>query len=127
MEINKMTKGAAIQSFFERFMDAYAVSSVPEDVVFPYLTYEYTVDAWDGGEVGITVNLWFYTESEAIPNAKVQQISDAIGMGGVTIRCDGGFVWIKRGTPWSTSLADDTAPGIKRRYINIVAEYMTLN
>ena len=69
MEINKMTKGAAIQSFFERFMDAYAVSSVPEDVVFPYLTYEYTVDAWDGGEVGITANLWFYTESEAIPNA----------------------------------------------------------
>lgn len=122
-----MRKDFVLQSFFERFMDAYAVASVPEDVVFPYLTYEYVVDTWENGEVGITVNMWFYTESEAIPNAKVQQLSNAIGYGGITLPCDGGFLWIKRGSPWCQSLADDTAPGIKRRYINVTAEYMTLN
>ena len=122
-----MTKGAALQAFFSRFMDAYAASAVPDDVVFPYLTYELTTSAWDGGEVGITVNLWFYTTGEAVPNAKAQELSDAIGYGGVTLPCDGGFIWLKRGSPWCQNLQDDTDQNIKRRYINVTAEYMTLN
>lgn len=123
-----MTKGAALHNFFSGFgMDAYAASSVPEDVTFPYLTYELITSAWEGGEVGLTVNLWFYTTSEAIPNAKAQELSAAIGLGGVIIPCDGGFIWLKRGSPWCQSLQDDTSPTIKRRYINISAEYMTMN
>ena len=122
-----MTKGAALQAFFSRFMDAYAASAVPDDVTFPYLTYELITSAWDGGEVGLTVNLWFYTTSEAVPNAKAQGLSDAIGYGGVTLPCDGGFIWLKRGSPWCQNLQDDTDPNIKRRYINVTAEYMTLN
>ena len=122
-----MTKGAALHQFFSGFgMDAYAASSVPEDAVFPYLTYELITDNFDGGEVGLTVNLWFYTESEAIPNAKAQEVADALGIGGHLIQCDGGFVWLKRGTPFAQSLKDDTAPKIKRRYLNITAEYMTM-
>ena len=122
-----MTKGAALQAFFSQFMDAYAASAVPEDVTFPYLTYELITSAWDCGEVGLTVNLWFYTTSEAVPNAKAQELSDAIGYGGKSIECDGGFIWLKRGSPWCQNLRDDTDPNIKRRYINVTAEYMTLN
>ena len=122
-----MTKGAALQAFFSQFMDAYAASAVPDDVTFPYRTYELITSAWDGGEVGLTVNLWFYTTSEAVPNAKAQELSDAIGYGGVTLPCDGGFIWLKRGSPWCQNLQDDTDPNIKRRYINVTAEYMTLN
>ena len=122
-----MTKGAALQTFFSQFMDAYAASAVPEDVTFPYLTYELITSAWDGGEVGLTVNLWFYTTSEAVPNAKAQELSDAIGYGGKTIECDGGFIWLKRGSPWCQNLQDDTDKNIKRRYINVTAEYLTLN
>ena len=122
-----MTKGAALQAFFSQFMDAYAASAVPEDVTCPYLTYELIPSAWDGGEVGLTVNLWFYTTSEAVPNAKAQELSDSIGYGGVTLPCDGGFIWLKRGSPWCQNLQDDTDPNIKRRYINVTAEYMTLN
>ena len=122
-----MTKGAALQAFFSKFMDAYAASAVPEDVTFPYLTYELITSAWDCGEVGLTVNLWFYTTSEAVPNAKAQELSDAIGYGGVTLSCDGGFIWLKRGSPWCQNLQDDTDKNIKRRYINVTAEYMTLN
>lgn len=122
-----MTKGEALHQFFSGFgMDAYAASSVPEDVVFPYLTYELVTDNFDGGEVGLTVKLWFYTESEAIPNAKAQEVADALGIGGLLILCDGGFVWLKRGTPFAQSLKDATAPKIKSRYLNITAEYMTM-
>lgn len=123
-----MTKAAAIYQFFNSFgLTAYAATSVPEDTVFPYLTYELVVDAWEGGEVNIPVNLWFYTESEAIPNVKAHEISEAIGYGGVLLHCDGGYVWLKRGSPWCQSLRDDTAENIKRRYINVSAEYLTLN
>lgn len=123
-----MTKAATIYEFFNSFgITAYAATSVPEDAIFPYLTYELVIDAWDGGEVNIPVNLWFYTESEAIPNAKAQQISEAIGNGGKLLSCDGGYVWLKRGSPWCQSLRDDTSANIKRRYINVIAEYFTLN
>lgn len=120
-----MTKAAVLQDFFSGFLPAYASSSVPEDVLFPYLTYDLTLDAWTGGEVGLTVNLWYYTDSEAIPNAKAQELSEAIGQGGRILPCDGGFVWLKRGSPWCQSLRDDTDPGIKRRYLNVTAEYLT--
>lgn len=123
-----MTKAAVLYEFFNSFgMTAYAATSVPEDVVFPYLTYELVVDSWEGGEVALTVNLWFYTSSEAIPNAKAQQIADAIGTGGNVLPCDGGYIWIKRGSPWCQSLPDDTAADIKRRYLNVTVEYLTLN
>jgi hypothetical protein len=121
-----MTKGEALYGFFSRFgMNAYAATAVPDDVVFPYLTYDAIFDTWESGEVGLTVNLWFYTDSETVPNAKAQEISDAIGSGGVTVSCDGGFIWIKRGSPFAQPLTDDTAPGIKRRLINLSVEYMT--
>lgn len=122
-----MTKGEALQAFFSRFLNAYAAAAVPEDVIFPYLTYDLITGAWDGGEVGLTVNLWYYTESEAIPNAKAQKLSEAIGMGGVVLPCEGGYIWLKRGSPWCQSLKDDTDPTIKRRYINMTAEYLTKN
>lgn len=122
-----MTKGEVLQSFFSRFLTAYPSTSVPDKVTFPYLTYEPIFDSFGGGEVGLTVNLWFYTKSEAIPNAKAQELSETIGPGGITLPCDGGYIWLKRGSPWCQNLSDATNPGIKRRYINVTAEYLTLN
>ena len=123
-----MTKAAALYKFFSSFgMPAYEASSVPDDVIFPYLTYELITSAWSGGEVGLTVNLWFYTTSEAIPNAKAQELSEAIGIGGVMLLCDFGAIWLKRGSPWCQSLKDETSPTIKRRYLNVTAEYMTID
>ncbi len=121
-----MTKDKALHAWFQSFgVPFYPASSVPNDVLFPYGTYELITSAWDEGEVGLTVNLWYYTESEAIPNTKAQEISNAIGMGGTLVPCDGGAIWIKRGSPWCQNLRDDSAPNIKRRYLNITAEYLT--
>ena len=122
-----MTKGAALQAFFSQFMDAYAASAVPDDATLPYLTYELITSAWNGGEVGLTVNMWFRTTSEKEPNAAVDKLSKAIGLGGVQLPCDDGVIWLKRGSPWAQSLTDATDKTIKRRYINVTAEYLTLN
>ena len=53
--------------------------------------------------------------------------AEVSGIIGATIPCDGGFIWLKRGSPWCQNLQDDTDQNIKRRYINVTAEYMTLN
>ena len=39
--------------------------------------------------------------------------------------CDGGAVWLKRSTPFSQSMADDTDASIKRRYLLMTAEFET--
>ena len=122
-----MTKGAALQSFFNGIMTSYAASSVPDNATLPYLTYELITSAWGGGEVGLTVNMWFRTTSEKEPNAAVDKLSNAIGLGGVQIPCDDGVIWLKRGSPWAQSMIDETDKTIKRRYINVTAEYLTLN
>lgn len=122
-----MTKNKALYAWFNEFMPFYRASSVPNDVEFPYGTYEYIESAFDGGENGMTVNLWFYTESEAMPDSKAQELSERIGYGGTIIPCDGGYIWLKRGSPFCQSLKDETDSNIKRRYINVTAEYLTLN
>ncbi len=122
-----MTKDVALQSFFESFgLTAYPSSSVPEDTVFPWLTYDPVFSDWDGEPVSITVNLWYRTESERIPNAKAFEIEKAISKGGKTVPCDGGFIWIKKGMPFVQSLKDETDDLIKRRYIQLTAEFLTL-
>lgn len=121
-----MTKAAALQQFFSSFgIPAYASSAVPDDAVFPWLTYDLSTSAWDDGDVSLTVNLWYYTTSEAVPNAKAEEISKAIGLGGKLLPCDEGVIWLKRGSPWCQSLHDDSDSMIKRRYINMTADYMT--
>lgn len=123
-----MTKAAALYKFFSGFgMPAYPSSSVPDDAIFPYLTYDLVTNSWGGEPVSLTVNLWFYTESEAVPNAKAMELSKAIGLGGVILPCEDGYVWLRRGDPWCQSLSDETSPTIKRRYINVTAEYLTKN
>ena len=122
-----MTKNKALFAWFNEFMPFYRASSVPDDVVMPYGTYEYIDNAFDAGEVGLTVNLFFRTESEAVPDEAAQNLSKRIGYSGVTIPCDEGYIWLKRGSPFCQSLTYENDPAIKRRYINITAEYLTFS
>lgn len=123
-----MTKQAALQQFFSGFgIPAYPSTSVHKSATYPYLTYDPRYAAFEEGEQAFTVNLWYWTDNEAIPNAKAQEISERIGRGGCTIPCDGGFIWLKRGSPFSQPVIDPGDTNIKRRYINVSAEYLTLN
>lgn len=123
-----MTKSAALYNFFSSFeIPAYVDTNVPEDATFPYLTYNNVIDSLSGGDVALTVNLWYLTTSEKLPNDKAEEIAERIGYGGTTLECDGGYIWLKRGSPWCQSLTDTTDIRIKRRYINVTAEYITEN
>lgn len=124
-----MTPEAAIYTFLSGFaIPAYAASSVPDQAQFPYITYDLVLGEWEQGEVNIPVNVWYRTESEAMPNAKVREISHAIGMGGVTIPCDGGMLWLKKGSPWAQAVTiDGEDEKVKRRLLNISIETITFD
>lgn len=122
-----MTETQALYEFWNGFgLKAYPSTSVPEDTKFPWLTYEVQTAHFGSQPVNIAVNLWYHTDSEAIPNKKVKEISDEIGFGGVTIPCDTGVLWIKRGAPWCINLSDESDISIKRRQLNVTIEFLTV-
>lgn len=121
-----MTPEAAIYQFLSSFsIPAYSSSSVPDKADFPYITYDITVGAWMQAEVNMPVNVWYRTESEAVPNAKVREIGEALGIGGITVKCDGGMLWLKKGSPFAQAITvAGEEDSVKRRYVNINIEFL---
>ena len=120
-----MTKAAAIYQFWSGFgLTAYEENTVPADAAFPYITYQLVTDSFDR-EVAATVSLWYRGESWTAINAKTEEISQKISRGGKIISCDGGAIWLKRGQPFAQSMDDESDDLIKRKYLNITAEFMT--
>ena len=122
-----MTPEAAVYTFLSSFgIPAYAASSVPDQATFPYLTYDLVLGEWGQPEVNMPVNVWYRTDSEALPNAKVREIGERIGMGGVLLHCDGGVLWVKKGSPWAQAVTvEGEDEKVKRRYVNIDIEFLT--
>lgn len=124
-----MTPEAAIYRWLGGFgIPAYAATSTPSEAEFPYLTYDLVLGQWGGGEVNMPVNVWYRTDSEAEPNAKVREIAGALGIGGVQLPCDGGTLWLKKGSPWAQAVrVEGEDDKIKRRYVNINIEHNALD
>lgn len=121
-----MTKEAAIYTFYSQFLPAYEENSVPETAKLPYLTYSIATSAFLDGETMMNVNLWYGGTSWRECNAKSAEISAAIGIGGEMLKCDGGYIWLKRGSPFSQNMAGEDDM-IKRKLLTITAEFLTAN
>ena len=122
-----MTKAAAIYQFWSGFgLTAYEENTVPTDATFPYVTYQLVTDSFDR-EVAATASLWYRGESWTAINAKTEEISAHIGLGGKIIKCDGGCIWIKRGTPFAQNMGDESDDLIRRKYLNLSVEFLTAN
>ena len=120
-----MTKAAAIYQFWSGFgLTAYEENTVPTDAIFPYITYQLVTDSFDR-EIQFTASLWYRSESWTAINAKTEEISQKISRGGKIISCDDGAIWLKRGQPFAQSMGDESDDLIKRKYLNITAEFMT--
>lgn len=121
-----MTKAAAIYQFWNNFLTAYEENSVPTDAKFPYITYQLITDSI-GEEVQTTASIWYRSSSWVAINDKAEEISENIGRGGIVLNCDNGAIWIKRGTPFAQNMGDETDNLIKRKYLNITAEFLTVD
>jgi len=121
-----MSKASALHEWFSGFgITAYEETSVKSSAAMPYLTYTYATGDFDSGEVPIIVNLWYQSDSNVAINAKAEEIYTKIGRGGVHVPVMGGTIWLKRGSPFSKPLSDPSDANIRRRYINITAEFET--
>lgn len=115
------TRAAAFHSWVSGFgIPAYAASSVPDDAEMPYLTYEIGFNGFQDGDFAAEVDLWYRGGDQASPNAKAEELSKALGRGGVVLGCGDGAIWLKRGTPFWQAVAD--SEDVERRYINIDIE-----
>ena len=120
-----MTKSAALLKFFEGFgIQAYPRNAVPDDLTFPWLTYDNVIGNPGDGPVSSSVNLWYRTTSEKEPNDKAEEISRKIGLGGAVVPYDDGIIWIQRDEPWCQSLNDENDSAIKRRLLNLTFMYL---
>ena len=125
-----MTKAAAIYKFWSSFgLDTYeenSVYSMDEKPPFPYITYELNTDSFDS-DIALSASLWYRSSSWVKANAKAEEISAEIGRGGKLISCDDGYIWIKRRSPFSQAMGDDSDDMIKRILISISVEFLTEN
>ena len=120
-----MTKAAAIYQFWNSFgLTAYEENTVPTDATFPYITYQLVTDSFDR-EIPLSASIWYRSESWTDINDKTEEISQKISRGGKIISCDGGAIWLKRGQPFAQNMGDESDNLIKRKYLNITAEFMT--
>ena len=120
-----MTKAAAIYQFWNSFgLTAYEENTVTADASFPYITYQLVTDSFDR-EIPLTASLWYRSESWTSINAKTEEISQKISRGGKILSCDGGAIWLKRGQPFAQNMGDESDDLIKRKYLNITADFMT--
>ena len=125
-----MTKEAIIYNFWSSFnLPAYEENSVPtgdKAPNFPYITYQVVTDSL-GSNVSATGSIWYSSTSWKEINAKTEEISKDIGIGGKRIACDNGLIWIKRGLPFAQSMGDPEDDKIKRKLINLEINYLTEN
>lgn len=120
-----MDKSQAIHNFWSSFgLNAYDEQAVPDDATYPYITYTVIFDSIDY-IVNLTGSLWYRSTSWAEASLKAHEISEYIGIGGVVLPIDNGYVWITRGNPFAQRLGDDTDNQVKRIYFNINCEYLT--
>lgn len=127
-----MTKEEALFQFWSSFgLKAYEESSVPSGdraPSFPYITYQVVTGSF-GGAVAMSASVWDkkttgHSATKA-NDAKTAEISKAIGRGGTMLRYDGGAVWLTRGEPFAQSMGDDSDDRIRRKLLNITAEYIS--
>lgn len=119
-----MTKEQAYHAFISGFgLPAYDENTVPENAALPRLTYSFASDEF-GYPVALSISVWDRSTSWATVTNKANEIYETIGLGGKVVSFDDGYIWIKRGRPFSQRMADENDT-IRRIYLNIEAEYFT--
>lgn len=120
-----MNKVQALNQFWQDAsgLIAYDETSVPDDAVLPYLTYETTVDSF-GNEIAVTSSLWYRSESWQAITQKEMAISDYIGRGGRMVAYEGGAFWIKKANPWAQRMSEATDDMIRRIILNASIEFI---
>ena len=121
-----MTKEQKLNEFWNSFgWLAFDENTVPDETPLPYITYAAVFDSF-GAPVVLSASLWHRSRSWTTVTEKAAEIEQSVGYSGMVLPYDGGYLWLKRGHPFSQRMSDED-DGIRRIYINIEAEYLSEN
>ncbi len=127
-----MTKAAAIQGFWASFgLEAFEENAVPtgkDAPEYPYITYELVADDF-GNVTAMSASLWYRDALNPtwVPaNAKADEVGARLGYAGVRLACDGGCIWLRRGTPFAQSMGDPDDNMIRRKVLSVDAMFLTM-
>ena len=122
-----MNAQAALNSFWRSFgWDAFEENTVPENAFATrtdYITYS-AAQAFFDEPIMLSGSIWSRSTSWGPAVAKMQNIAEAIGIGGKLIKTDDGYIWIKRGVPFAQRMSDED-PAVRRIYMNVEVEFFT--
>ena len=120
-----MDKIQALNTFWSSFgwaaYDAYTVPSEDLHPDIPRITHNTEVSEFED-TMSVSVSLWDESYTWDRISQKADEIYAHIGSGGIVIPFDGGALWIKRGSPFYTRMADPD-DRIRRIVINVDIEY----
>jgi len=107
----------ALYKFWSGFgLPAYTVSTVPDDVTLPYITYSLTETEPLTPESHYA-QIWYRDTSNAALLSKVDEVKEAIGEG-IILECDGGYVVIRPSSPLVQLMTDEN-PENRYAYFNL--------
>lgn len=89
-----------------------------------YITYEVSTSNF-GEPVALTASLWHQSTRWEEISQKADEIAEYIGYGGKLIKIDGGYMWIKLGTPFAQRMPVEDKLLMRRIYLNISVDYLT--
>ena len=122
-----MDKAQGINAFWNSFQwKAFDENTVPDGAMATYgayVTYNVSIARDFEATLSVSASLWQRSRSWAEVEQKAAEIYDYIGLGGRTIAIDGGYLWIKRGNPFSQRLQDED-DSIRRVVLNIMVDFL---
>lgn len=120
-----MDKEQALHFFWSSLgIPAYEENSVPDGTAFPYVTYQKMSGAFED-TLNPTGSIWTRKSTWADADALKSSLESLLGYGGQLYKIDGGYMVVKRGTPFAQGMSDDTDKMIRRYVINIAVEFLT--
>ena len=119
-----MNKMQTLHAFWSGFgLKAYDETSVPDEAVLPYITYEVSSDDFGAPRLQ-SASLWYWSSSWVEISEKEQEIADFITRGGRMLAYDGGAMWIQRASPWAQRMSEPSDDMIRRIVLNILIEFL---
>lgn len=114
----------ALYQFWSSFkIPAYPEYHVPDDATEPYITYEIAEPHWNS-QTSHHARVWYRDESYVSINAKLDEISDAIG-DGVTTRTENGIIALFKDDAFIQDQPYEDATEVKVAYLSLILQAYT--
>lgn len=119
-----MDRWQAQYAFWSSFgVPAYEENSVPDNPVFPYITYESAASAFDD-DYFVNASVWTRSTSWAQADALSDAIEQNLTYGGKVLPYTGGMIWVTLGAPFAQSMGDPEDGMIKRKRLSVLLHFV---